>query len=402
VHDTFDPAHVLGADVVVRSSAYREDNPEVAAALAKGIPVWKRHDAWRFLAKGKRVIAVAGTHGKTTTTAMTWTALQQAGVDASLICGAALQHTRSNAHVGRGDVLVIEADEYDRVFHALEPTVAVVTNVDHDHVDLFPTREDYMEAFRVFVAGLPRGGTLVACADDPGAAALAGEARRRLAGRRVVSYGFRDDADVRARTIDTSERGLAISHGTVHVGIGLNVPGRHNALNALGAVAACVALGVDLRRAAPGLLGFMGTDRRLEELGSAGGVTVVDDYAHHPAEIVASIEATRWRGGRIVALFQPHTPSRLAAFFDEFAAALRQADEAVVAETFSSVREASAEGAKALAEAAGAAYARDAEEAARMLADRVRPGDTVLVLGAGDIRPAGERLLELLRAKVRA
>lgn len=398
VHGTFDPSHIDGADVVVRSSAYREDNVEVAAALARGITVWRRHDSWRYLSEGKRVVALAGTHGKTTTTAMTWQALRAAGIDASLICGAVVATTGTNAHVGTSDVLVIEADEYDRVFHALAPQVAVVMNVDHDHVDLFPTPEDYMEAFRVFVGGIKLGGTLVACADDPGSARLAAETRERLRGRTVTTYGTSPDAEVSVSV--WSKRALSLRWADREERVELRVPGEHNARNAAAAVAAAVAMGADFSLAARGVMGFFGTERRLEELGESAGVKVIDDYAHHPVEIRASIEAVRG-SGRVVALFQPHTASRLTHFFDGFAEALRKADAVVVADTFGSARQDVDQkgAARALAEAAGAAYARDAEEAAARLAELTRPGDTVLVLGAGDIRPAGERLLQLLRER---
>ena len=421
VHETFDASHIEGADVVVRSSAYREDNAEVEAALARGTTVWKRHDAWRFLAKGKRVVAVAGTHGKTTTTAMIWTALQAANVDASLICGAPLLDIGTNAHVGKSDVLVIEADEYDRVFHALTPTVAVVTNVDHDHVDLFPSRDDYMEAFRTFVGGIPRGGTLLACADDAGSLALAGEARAQLAGRTLHTYGTDARAEWRAipsKTMSTDpagkvieplhesfEPGFTVKGPDVSTGfVSLNVPGMHNVRNATAAFAAASIIGADGPRIRFGLMRFHGTSRRLEELGRAGGITVVDDYAHHPVEIRAVIAAMRPRATRVIALFQPHTASRLDAFFEEFVSALREADVAVVAETFASARrDGDARGAsRELATRAGAQYARDPDEAARLLADIAKPGDVVLILGAGDIRPAGERLLELLRARTPA
>ena len=397
VHDTFDARHVEGADVVVRSSAYKETNLEVAAALAAGIPVWRRHDAWRFLAKGKRVVAVAGTHGKTTTTAMTWTALRAARIDASLICGAALADTGSNAHAGTSDVLVIEADEYDRVFHALEPEVAIVLNVDHDHVDLFPTADDYREAFRVFVAGIVRGGTLVACADDAGSAGLASEALTSLAGRTIRTYGTSARANWRVASLadQVSVRGPDRVAGSFSLG----VPGHHNVLNAAAAFAAAVAVGADARRAQHGLSSFRGTARRLELLGRVAGITVIDDYAHHPVEIRASIAAVTRPGARIVVVFQPHTASRLGAFFAEFASALRLADAAVVAETFGSARHDTDDrgAARELAIGARAEYARSPADAAGILARIARPGDTVLVLGAGDIRVAGERLLELLR-----
>ena len=394
VHRTFDAAHIAGADVVLRSSAYGLENVEVQAATAAGVLVWKRADAWRELSRGERVVAIAGTHGKTTTTALTWTALRAGGVDASLICGAPLRDLGTNAYAGRDRTLVIEADEYDRTFLALRPEVAVVTNVDHDHVDVFPTKADYDDAFRRFAAQVT--GTLVACADDAGAGSLVSA--------RVLRYGTSVEADYRiSERADTGVGQTFLLSGPGARGrITVKLPGAHNALDAAAAVVAAVACGVALDRAADAFHGFNGTARRLEALGAAGGVTVIDDYAHHPAELRASMLAVRPRvapGGRLIAVFQPHTPSRLAAFFDDFASALAMADERVVVETFASARERGGAGEAArLAERAGAAYAADAETAAGQLAGRLRRGDVVLILGAGDVRPVGERLLSLLAA----
>lgn len=391
VHERFAAEHVPGTDILLRSSAYKEDNIEVAEALARGIPVWKREDAWRSLAEGKRVIAIAGTHGKSTTTALVWSALRAGEVDASLICGAVLRGLGSNAHAGSSDVLVIEADEYDNTFHALRPLIAVVTTVDHDHVDMFPTRESYRDAFRVFVQGLAPHGTLVTCIDDDGARDLARYAAREL-GRDVLTYGFGEQANLRiARDTDK-----VYTFGETLVG--LQIPGRHNALNAAGAVLAAHTFGVTKTDAALGVSEFAGVERRLEPLGSAAGVNVIDDYAHMPAEIAVGLDAFE----NAVVVFQPHTPSRLAKFFDEFVAVLRRARAVVIVETFSSARERpeTTSRALALAEAVGGRYARDGEEAARIAADLVGPGDVVLVMGAGDVRPVGERLLELLRTPV--
>jgi UDP-N-acetylmuramate--alanine ligase len=402
---SFDPRNVDDADVVIRSSAYGDANPEVAAARARGIPVWKREDAWRDLATGMRVVAVAGTHGKSTTTALVWTALRAGGLDPSLVCGAVLRDIGSNAHAGAGDVLVIEADEYDRAFLALDPEVALVTNIEHDHVDVFPTPADVVDAFARFAARVVPGGVLVASADDPGARALAASAERELPGRSVVTYGTASDAAYHVVELVQRPSGVSFDLAgpfAAAVPVVLQLAGAHNARNAAGALAAADALGVPASAAAHAFAAFAGTERRLEELGAAGGITVIDDYAHHPTEIRASIEAVRARSpGRVVVLFQPHTPSRLRAFFDDFVDALRTADERIVAETFSSAREAPDEraGARALAARAGAEYAADADAAAVTLAERARPGDLVLVLGAGNIRPAGERLLELLRER---
>ncbi len=392
VHDRFAAEHVPGAEIVIRSSAYKDDNVEVRAALDQRIPVWKREDAWRFLTKGQRVVAVAGTHGKSTTTALTWSALRAADIDASLICGAVLRGLGTNAHAGKGDVFVIEADEYDNTFLALHPEVAVVTTLDHDHVDIFPTREAYRDAFRAFVRGIQSGGTLIASADDPGARELAAWAGAQGLAR-VVTYGR--DASATARLADMGHHVYELSRPQVH--FSLQVPGWHNALNAAAAI--LVAYRFDaalLEVVAKGVASFEGVERRLEELGRAGDITVVDDYAHHPAEIAAGIDAF---GEGAVVVFQPHTPSRLAAFFDDFVVVLGRARAVVIVETFRSAREeADPHGrARKLAEAVGGRYAPDAESAARLAAELARPGDAVLVMGAGDIRPVGKRLLELLR-----
>jgi UDP-N-acetylmuramate--alanine ligase len=405
VHERFDPQNVIGADVVIRSSAYGDENPEVAAAQAAGIPLWRRHEAWRQIARGRVVVAIAGTHGKTTSSAMSWAAVRAGPRDPSLICGGELRELGSNAYVGSGPELVIEADEYDRTFLALSPAVAVVTNVEHDHVDHFPTPDEYAEAFLEFVLRTIPGGTVVACADDPGALQLAGRARERLRGRAdVITYGTSAVAEVAITEVRETAEGTAATlriDGRA-VPLALGVPGIHNLRNATAAVVAAHRLGVAPADAAAALrtLGLPG--RRLETLGEAGGVLVVDDYAHHPTEIRASIAAMRARTkGRVVACFQPHTASRLRAFFDDFAAALGEADIALVAETFSSARErADREGlARSLAQRAGAGYAADIEAAARELAERTAPGDVALILGAGDVRAAGVRLLELLRSR---
>jgi len=396
VHERFAAEHVTGTEVVLRSSAYKEDNVEVAEALRRGIPVWKREDAWRFLATGKRVIAVAGTHGKSTTTALVWSALRAGNVDASLICGAVLRGVGSNAHAGSSDVLVIEADEYDNTFHALRPLIAVVTTVDHDHVDMFPTRDAYRDAFRTFVRGIVPRGTLVTCIDDEGARDLVAFTRKELE-RDVLTYGTDPGADLRvSRASDSVHASGVYALGDTMVG--LQIPGEHNALNAAGAVLAAHAFGVAKKDAARGVSEFAGVERRLEPLGSAAGVKVVDDYAHMPAEIAVGLNAFE----KAVVVFQPHTPSRLAKFFDEFVTVLRRARAVVIVETFSSAREHAdaASRARALAEAVDGHYAKDGEEAAHIVAELVQPGDVVLVMGAGDVRPVGERLLELLRTPV--
>jgi UDP-N-acetylmuramate--alanine ligase len=393
VYESFAADHVPGADVVIRSSAYKEDNVEVRAALDRGMTVWKREDAWRFVTRDKRVVAIAGTHGKSTTTAMTWLGLRAGGIDASLICGAAIRGLGTNAHAGEADAFVIEADEYDNTFLALHPEVAVVTTLDHDHVDMFPTRESYREAFRAFVKGARPGGLLIASGDDPGARELAEWARAQHS-LRVITYGRGDEVD--EQLVEHGNRVYDLNGRT----FSLSVPGMHNARNASAAILVAERFGAPMPDVvARGLAPFDGVERRLELLGSAGTIKVVDDYAHHPKEIAAGLDAF---GDGAVVVFQPHTPSRLAAFFDEFVAVLRRPRAVVIVETFRSAREqADPHGrARALAEAVSGRYAPDGESAAHLAAELARPGEAVLVMGAGDVRPVGERVLELLRTPV--
>lgn len=398
----FERENVAGSDVVIRSSAYRENHPEIIAALEVGIPVWRRQDAWAFLARGKKVVAIAGTHGKTTTTGLVFSALRAGGLDPSLLCGGELLDLASNAHAGKGEHLVIEADEYDRAFLALRPEVAVVTNVDHDHVDVFPTREDVESAFRDFTKRITPGGRLVACADDLGAAALAASTRRQAEAAWTSTYGTHEKADWRITQLALEPDGtgfqLAPPRGEP-IAVRLKLLGAHNARNAAAAIVAADSCGVPPSEAAAGAISFSGTRRRLETLGLTAGVLVLDDYAHHPAEIRASLEAVRATAtGRLIVVFQPHTPSRLAAFLPDFAAALRLADTAIVVETFASAREPSDQGrgARELARISGAFYAETNFKAARRVASIAGKGDVVLVLGAGDVREAGEKALALL------
>jgi UDP-N-acetylmuramate--alanine ligase len=393
VQESFDAGNLGDAEVVIRSSAYGEDNVEVRAAEGRGVTVWKREDAWRFLTEGQRVVAIAGTHGKSTTTALTWSALRAARIDASLICGATLRGLGTNAYAGRADVFVIEADEYDNTFLALVPEVAAVTTCDHDHVDMFPTRDSYRDAFRSFVSGIKPGGLLIASADDTGARELAAWADTQGVAA-IATYGRHPSA---------TEKLAEVGRGRYTLGgraFSLSIPGWHNALNASAGILVAERLGAPMADVLErGVPRFAGVERRLEPLGTAGDIRIVDDYAHHPAEIAAGLDAF---GDVAVVVFQPHTPSRLAAFFEEFVTVLRRPRAVVIVETFRSAREeADPHGrARKLAEAVGGTYAPDGETAARIAAELARPGDTVLVMGAGDVRPVGLRVLELLRTPV--
>jgi len=372
-----------GAEVVV-STAISEDNVELAAAREAGARILHRGELLGEVSRLKRCLAVAGTHGKTTTASMVAHALVECGRRPGYLVGGEVRSTGTNASWGQGDWVVVEADESDRSFLRLQPDVAVVTNVELDHHSTYRTLPEVEQAFAEFAGPAPR--VIV-----PAGLELHGVPPS-------LTFGI-ESGTLAARELDLLPLG---SRFTVDgVAVELRVPGRHNVLNALAALAACREAGVSPQEAAPALGSFTGAARRFEPHGRGpNGALVFDDYAHHPAEIRASIEAVRARtSGRVVVLFQPHTPSRLRAFFDDFADALRTADVRVVAETFASARESpdARADARALASRAGGAYAADAAAAARVLAENARSGDLVLVLGAGDIRPAGERLLELLR-----
>ncbi|MGX1574475.1 UDP-N-acetylmuramate--L-alanine ligase [Cellulosimicrobium funkei] len=413
-----DAAHVAGADTVVVSSAVRETNPELAAARTAGLRVLHRSQALASLMARGRSVAVAGAHGKTTTSAMIATVLRGAGLDPSFAIGGTVlteDGPVAGGHLG-SDVLVAEADESDGSFLNYAPDVAVVTNVEPDHLDHYGSRDAFEQAFVDFAARIVPGGTLVACADDAGARALASSHAR--AGGAVVTYGTAADADVRladvAPTDEAGRPGVRASlTGTVGaarldgLALLLRVPGHHNALNATAAVVTAVVLGVDPAAAVAAAHGFLGTGRRFEARGEAGGVRVVDDYAHHPTEVAALLAAARpvAAGGRVLVLFQPHLYSRTATFAREFAQALAGADEVVVTGVYAAREEpdpaVSARTITDLVDAPGVVVdaVEDRVEAARRIADAARPGDLVLTVGAGDVTELGAVVLERLRAR---
>jgi UDP-N-acetylmuramate--alanine ligase len=384
------PEHIQGAQVVVRSSAVPDANPEVQAALAAGIPVLKRADFLGRLMLGKRGIAVAGTHGKTTTTAMLAWMLTELGLDPSYIIGGQSLNLGGNAHAGSGEAFVIEADEYDRMFLGLAPSLALVTYLEHDHPDCFPTMSDYREAFRAFIARIQPGGTLLACADNQEAAGLVAAAP---AGIQARTYGLQCPADYCAQELHANDRGgfsfSAHRSGRHLAQVNLQVPGQHNALNALGALAAAHVLNLDLQRAAQALSEFSGTGRRFEVRGEPRGITVVDDYAHHPTEIRATLAAARSRypGRRIWAVWQPHTFSRTRSLLSEFLAAFGDADRVLVTEIYAA-REA-AEGFSAARVVAqmhhpSVRFTPTLAACEELLLSELQPGDVLLVLSAGD------------------
>lgn len=406
------PEQVAGADLVVRSSAVQDDNVEVVAAKEAGIPVLKRADFLGQLMTGKQGIAVAGAHGKTTTTAMIAWMLTALELDPSYIIGGVSINLAGNAHAGRGQYFVIEADEYDRMFLGLQPDLAVVTNIEHDHPDCYPTYQDFYLAFQEFVSRLKPGGALVACGDNPGSAQLLSWAAEQ--GYRAFSYGLQSTSyDYSAAQMAQGEQG-DISFSALHSGervadVTLRVPGNHNALNALAALAAADVLKLPLEQAAGALGQFRGTGRRFELRGEAAGVLVFDDYAHHPTEIRATLSAARARypHHRIWAVWQPHTYSRVRTLFAEFAAAFGDADQILVTEVYAAREVPPADGfsARQFVEAiqnhtaahAGVHFASTLAAAGNYLLEHIRPGDAVFVLSAGDADQIGAQVLQNLK-----
>jgi len=386
------------ADLVVMTAAVNERNPEVAAAIAAGVPVLKRAALLGALMNARRGVAVAGSHGKSTTSGMITTALLALGADPSYAVGATVSASGTNAAPGSGETFVVEADEYDRSFLHLHPEIAVVTNVEYDHPDIYPTLDMYDEAFAAFLSGVRPDGTVVLSADDPGTARIRARADVTWPAQ-VVTFGTSQDADWRIAL--GSPARVTTPSGEV-VALLLAVPGEHNVRNATAALAAIAALGYPVVGIAEALGTFRGVGRRFDLKGVERGVTVVDDYAHHPTEIQATLRAAkeRYPGQRIVAAFQPHTYSRLKALLPEFAAAFGDADVTVILDIYAS-RETDTLGIDAddLRRRMDPApiAAGTPEDAAEKLAGVVRNGDIVLTMGAGSITETGPLLLERLR-----
>jgi len=404
-----DPAHLSGVDTVVASTAVPPSTPELAAARERGLPVLPRAAALASVMAGRRGVAVAGTHGKTTTTSMVVRALQRCGADPSFAIGADLGEPGSNAHDGTGSIFVAEADESDESFLLLPFHAAVVTNVEADHLNHYADLAAIHAAFDRFVAKVPDGGFLVACTDDPGAEEIASRAARR--GTVVRRYGASSRADVRIvdlRLEGAGSRFAVAMDGTVLGELQLRVPGAHNALNATAAVAVTVGLGFPFSEVAEGLADFTGARRRFQPQGEVAGIRVFDDYAHHPTEIAATLRAARVvaDGGRLVVAFQPHHYYRTADFRTEFGAALALADEVVVMEVYAPGETPLPDGTGAALAAAvplpGSAVVFEPSWSAvpEHLAARARPGDLIVTMGAGgDVALLPPLVLDALRRR---
>jgi len=396
-----EPSHALEADMLVVSSAIRPDHPELLAARERKIPVVRRAEMLGEIVRRNRSVAVSGTHGKTSTSAMTAIVLSEGGLDPTLIVGGILRNLDSNSKLGKNDLLVVEADEYDRSFLALWPQVAIATNIDSDHLDCYRDLDDIRDAFRQFLERVPFYGLVIGCVDDPYVAEIL-----RHIDRRVVRYGTRAEADLRPQAIRYTESGSTFTVelqkkelGTVE----LRVPGLHNILNALAAIASGLEFGVPFSVIASALGKYEGVERRFQILGEFNGAIVVDDYAHHPTEIRATLEAARgsYPDRRIIALFQPHLYSRTRDFFDQFAESLSIADQAFVTPIYPAREEpipgvnsqlildsASRRG------AANISLIDESDDAMIVhLRNTLRPGDLFLTLGAGDINRFGAMLV---------
>ncbi|MDF1499193.1 MAG: UDP-N-acetylmuramate--L-alanine ligase [Anaerolineales bacterium] len=393
-------SNLVDAGIVLASSAVPDGNVELTEARKRGIPVMRRREFWHELLSGKRTVAVAGTHGKTTTTGLIAWMLDHAGREPSFIVGGLLMDFDTNARAGEGDVFVVEADEYDRAFHGMDPEIAVITNVEHDHPDSYPTFDSFKQAFETFARSAT--GTVILCEDDPVAAAMPVQDAQR------VGYGLTGASDWSAADIRPNSAGgsdfLVLRSGETLGLVRSRLLGRHNVQNALAAFAAVDVLDLEFNEAREALTQYRGVRRRFEVIGERAGITVVDDYAHHPTEIVATLQSARERypQGNLWAVFQPHTYSRLKALEEAFREAFGSADRVLVMDVFAA-RETtnsviSGEMIAANIDHPNVRYSGDIAQTVDLLGRGVMAGDVVITLSAGDGNQVGRLLLEKIKA----
>ncbi len=385
--------HLEGVDLVIRSSAIPDSNPEVQAAHAAHIPVYKRSDILGKLMQDQIGIGIAGTHGKTTTTAMISTMFYKLGLDPSYIIGSVAKDLGNNAHFGSGSYFVIEADEYDRMFLGLSPTIAVITNLEHDHPDCYPTFFDYLQAFKSFIEKVTPDGKVFVFQDDTGIQKLL----PLLTHPAVLTYGTSSACDYQAREIVPNQIGgyrftvylNTEQSSTRLITVDLSVPGMHNVMNALVTLGISHSLGLDLQAAANSLTEFSGTSRRFDILGEVNQITIIDDYAHHPTEIQATLQAARSRypGRKIWAIWQPHTFSRTKTLFDEFKNSFTQADHVIVSQIYASREKDDSFSSSQVVAAMlhpDSRYIASLEGITDYLVENLSTGDVMLVFSAGD------------------
>jgi len=386
---------INGAELVIRSSAIPEDNPEVTAARALGIPVLKRSDFLEELTRHKKTLAVAGTHGKTTTTAMLVWILDQLNLEPSFILGGLVNQLNCNAQAGSGPYFVIEADEYDKMFLGLSPKIAVITNIEHDHPDCFPTPVIYQDAFKAFLKKVRPDGCAFICCDDPGARRLMEEMISEDI--KLWGYGSHTETNYQAKDIvyTNGTPGFKFVHRSTPTevqvlgNVSLNVPGEHNILNAIAALGVIHQLGLPMNDAIAAISTFSGTGRRFEVLGEAQGTVIIDDYGHHPTEIAATLQAARSRypDRRIWAIWQPHTFSRTQLLEEGFISALNFADKVIVLAIYAAREENPGYSSETIANAlpiGKAKYIQKFSKTITYLLDNLQPDDVAIVFSAGD------------------
>ena len=385
---------IEGAEFLIRTAAIHDDNPEIAAAHQKGIPVFERAEAWgAIMQRYENAICIAGTHGKTTTTAMTTHIFMAAQADPTVMIGGTLPMLHSGYRVGKGDTIILESCEYCNSFLYFFPTVAVVLNIDADHLDFFKDLDDIKHSFRRFAQLVPADGKIVANADDA-------NAMDALKGLPLFTFGLDHPADCRGENL-TWNHGLPsfdiVIDGKLYTSLSLHTAGRHNVLNALAAAAAAYVLGIPGEAVKAGLEAFSGAGRRFEYKGEYNGAKIYDDYAHHPGELHALLTAARSMGyQRVICAFQPHTYSRTQALFDDFVRELHTVDQVVLAEIFAA-RETNTIGissADLAAEIPGSIFCPTLQDVTAQLKKLAQPGDLILTVGAGDIYTAGEALIQ--------
>ena len=402
-----DAGNVMGAEKVIRSSAVKDDNPEVIAARNAGIPVIKRDEFLKELVGDQKVIAIAGTHGKTTTTSMVAWVLHSLDLDPSYVIGSISKNLGSNAHFGTGDYFVIEADEYDNMFLGLEPQYAIITYMEHDHPDFFPTLDDYRAAFSKFVRQTKLGGTVLICRDEPGSFGLRSEVSPII---KTGTYGFHPESTYRAQLVESDRpdrKSFTVSHqiGDAEPSklceIVLQIPGDHNVLNATAVIALIDILGLDPIKASEALQKFTGSGRRFEIRGEVNSILIIDDYAHHPTEIRATLQAARekYPDRRLIVVWQPHTFSRIQALFDEFTKAFSKADRVFITEIYAARETSNSFSASQIADKLqhpAVQFCKTLELAQILLLKELRRGDVLLVLSAGDADQVSTGILDVL------
>lgn len=403
--------NIQGADLVIRSSAIPEDNPEVQAALAAGVPVLKRSQFLGRLTAGKKVLAVAGSHGKTTTTSMLVWILSDLGLDPSFIVGGVVNDLNTNARAGSGEYFVIEADEYDYMFLGLQPSIAVVTNVEHDHPDIFPTPESFQDAFQRFVAKLDPEGTLILCGENPGALNLSDGLK---SGQHLKLYGLQNpDWDYSAFDLQVNssagmdfELRIQDPDAEYRLPLSLQIPGEHNVLNALAAFALADSLGLERERIAHSLKEFTGSGRRFEIRDEVDGVLLVDDYGHHPTEILTTLTAARkaYPDRYLRVVWQPHTYSRTIALFNEFREAFVAADQVLVLDVYEAREDKPEdfhiEDLVAAIQHDDVLHLPGIDQAAAYLERELKAGDMLVILTAGDAIEINDRVEKTLLDRI--